>query len=212
MDTGNGGAGRIFCIGRNYAEHIKELQNAVPAKPIFFLKPWTSLVRPGEPIPFPKHGSQLHHEVEVVVRVGRDGRPDSAGAARAFVDGITLGLDLTLRDVQDEQKKKGLPWEVAKAFDGSAPLGTLRPCSPTLDLGNLTFGCAVNGQSRQQGNTNQMLLDIPGQLLALAQIWQLRAGDLLYTGTPSGVGPLRPGDTIEISSEQLGTFSWPVVG
>jgi len=206
------GAGRIFCIGRNYAEHIQELQNPVPVKPIFFLKPMSCIVPPGQDIPFPRHGSLLHHEVEVVVRIGRDGRPEGAEAARAFVDAITLGLDLTLRDLQDEQKKKGLPWEVAKAFDGAAPLGTLAPCSPSLDLGHLGFGCAVNGQVRQRGDTSQMLLDIPGQLLALARIWKLRKGDLLYTGTPAGVGPLRAGDTIEVSGEELGTFSWKVVG
>ncbi len=205
-------AGRIFCIGRNYAEHIQELQNPTPVKPLFFLKPMTCIVPPGEPIPFPRHGSNLHHEVEVVVRIGRDGKPDGAAAARACVDAITLGIDLTLRDVQDEQKKKGLPWEVAKAFDGSAPLGMLGPCSPTLDLGSLTFTCAVNGQVRQRGDTAQMLLDIPGQILALAQIWKLRRGDLIYTGTPAGVGPLQPGDTIEVSGEKLGTFSWKVVG
>lgn len=203
-------AGRIFCIGRNYAEHIQELQNPVPAKPLFFLKPMTCLVPPGEPIPFPGHGSVLHHEVEVVVRLGRDGRPADAAEARGFVDAITLGLDLTLRDVQDEQKKKGLPWEVAKAFDGSAPLGALAPCGPSLDLGHLTFTCAVNGQVRQRGDTSQMLLDIPGQLLALARVWKLRKGDLVYTGTPAGVGPLERGDTIEVSGELLGTFSWKV--
>jgi 2-keto-4-pentenoate hydratase/2-oxohepta-3-ene-1,7-dioic acid hydratase in catechol pathway len=209
MDQASGG--RIFCIGRNYAEHIQELQNPVPSKPLFFLKPMSCIVPAGEPIPFPGHGSVLHHEVEVVVRLGRDGRPASAAEARAFVDGITLGLDLTLRDVQDEQKKKGLPWEVAKAFDGSAPLGAFAPCDPSLDLGHLTFTGAVNGQVRQRGDTAQMLLDIPGQILALAKVWKLRRGDLLYTGTPAGVGPLQPGDTIEVSGERLGTFSWRVV-
>jgi len=205
------GGGRIFCIGRNYAEHIQELQNPVPARPLFFMKPASSIVPPGQPIPFPGHGAVLHHEVEVVVRLGRDGAPASAAEARTFVDAITLGLDLTLRDVQDEQKRKGLPWEVAKAFDGSAPLGALSPCGPSLDLGRLTFTCAVNGQVRQRGDTAQMLLDIPGQLLALSKIWRLRRGDLVYTGTPAGVGPLVPGDTIEVSGELLGTFSWKVV-
>lgn len=205
-------SGRIFCIGRNYAEHIQELRNPVPAKPLFFMKPASSIVPAGQPIPFPRHGAVLHHEAEVVVRLGRDGAPASAAEARTFVDAVTLGLDLTLRDVQDEQKKKGLPWEVAKAFDGSAPLGALSPCGPSLDLGRLTFTCAVNGQVRQRGDTAQMLLDIPGLLLALSGIWRLRRGDLVYTGTPAGVGPLAPGDTIEISGELLGTFAWKVDG
>jgi 2-keto-4-pentenoate hydratase/2-oxohepta-3-ene-1,7-dioic acid hydratase in catechol pathway len=202
---------RVFCIGRNYAEHVRELANVVPQKPVVFIKPATCLVAPGGKIHFPKHGSELHHEAEIVVKIGRQGRAGTEEEALTFVSAVTIGLDLTLRDVQSDLKKKGLPWEIAKAFEQSAPLGDFVPYDGSLDLNNISFGCKVNGTERQKGNSGEMIFSIPRLLVELSQIWVLRPGDLIYTGTPSGVGPLEIGDTIEIASDAIGSFSWSIV-
>jgi len=203
--------GRVFCIGRNYVEHIRELSNATPTKPLFFIKPASCLVKPGNKIHFPKHGSELHHEVEVVVQINRGGKVTTEEEARNAIGFITLGLDLTLRDVQDEQKKKGLPWEIAKAFDQSSPIGKFIPFDKSIDLSNISFACTVNGIEKQRGNTGHMMISIQKQLLELSKIWSLLPGDILYTGTPSGVGPLKIGDTIEIASDIIGSYSWSIV-
>jgi 2-keto-4-pentenoate hydratase/2-oxohepta-3-ene-1,7-dioic acid hydratase in catechol pathway len=202
---------RVFCIGRNYVEHAQELSNVIPSKPVIFIKPASCLVGPGEKIHFPKHGKELHHEVEIVVKVGREGRPGTEEEALSFISAITIGLDLTLRDVQEDLKKKGLPWEIAKAFEQSAPLGDFIPYDQSLDLSNISFGCNVNGIQRQRGNTGEMIFSIPRLLVELSKIWTLLPGDLIYTGTPSGVGPLKIGDIIEAESDQIGSFSWSII-
>ena len=211
MPMNNADTARIFCVGRNYIEHIRELSNATPSKPIFFMKPPTCLVPPGKNISFPKHGNELHHEVEVVVKIGREGKVRTAEDARSAISFMTVGLDLTLRDVQDGQKKKGLPWEIAKAFEQSAPIGYFIPLDRSLDLKNISFGCRVNGIEKQKGNTGNMIYSIETLLVELSTVWTLYPGDLIYTGTPSGVGPLRIGDTIEVESASIGTFSWRII-
>jgi len=211
MTNNNSNVARIFCIGRNYVEHVRELSNMVPTKPVVFIKPATCLVQPGEQIHFPKHGKELHHEVEIVVKVGKEGTVRTEEEAPSFISAITIGLDLTLRDVQEELKKKGLPWEIAKAFDQSAPLGDFIPYDQSLDLKNISFGCRVNGIERQRGNSGKMIFSIERLLLELSQIWLFYPGDLIYTGTPSGVGPLQIGDTIEIEGEKIGSFSWSII-
>jgi 2-keto-4-pentenoate hydratase/2-oxohepta-3-ene-1,7-dioic acid hydratase in catechol pathway len=211
MGNSNLQSGRVFCIGRNYVEHIRELSNATPTKPLFFIKPASCLVKPGEKIHFPKHGNELHHEVEVVVQISRGGKVKNEEEARNAIGFLTLGLDLTLRDVQDEQKKKGLPWEIAKAFDQSSPLGNFIPFDKSIDLNNISFSCKVNGIEKQRGNTEHMMISIQKQLMELSTIWSLLPGDLLYTGTPSGVGPLKIGDTIEITSDAIGSFAWSII-
>jgi 2-keto-4-pentenoate hydratase/2-oxohepta-3-ene-1,7-dioic acid hydratase in catechol pathway len=202
---------RVFCIGRNYAEHVQELSNAIPEKPVIFIKPATCLIGPGEKIHFPKHGKALHHEVEIVVKIGREGRVARDEEALSYVSGVTVGLDLTLRDVQNDLKKKGLPWEIAKAFDQSAPIGDFVPYDKSVDLNNISFGCKVNGIERQKGNSRDMIFSIPRLLVELSKIWVLHEGDLIFTGTPSGVGPLKIGDSIEIESNLTGAFSWSIV-
>jgi 2-keto-4-pentenoate hydratase/2-oxohepta-3-ene-1,7-dioic acid hydratase in catechol pathway len=201
---------RVFCIGRNYAGHIKELNSERLETPTMFSKPPTSLVPPGSDIGIPDHGKDLHHEAEVVVLIGKAGAPRDVEEAREFIRALSLGLDLTLRDVQKVQKAKGLPWEVAKSFDQSAPVGDFIPCDGTLDLGDIPFSCHVNGELRQQGNTGDMIFPIPEQVIQVSRIWKLLPGDLIYTGTPEGVGPLRPGDTISVESPLLGKFSWNI--
>ena len=202
---------RIFCIGRNYVEHVRELSNIVLTKPVVFIKPASCFVGPGKEIHFPKHGSELHHEVEIVVKVGREGRVSTEEEALSFISAVTVGLDLTLRDVQGELKKKGLPWEIAKAFEQSAPIGDFIPYDDSLDLKDIPFGCKVNGIERQRGNTGEMIFSIERLLVELSKVWVLRPGDLIYTGTPSGVGPLEIGDSIEVESELIGSFSWSIV-
>ncbi|HVP35920.1 MAG TPA: fumarylacetoacetate hydrolase family protein [Terriglobales bacterium] len=205
------GCSRIFCIGRNYAEHVQELSNTIPEKPVIFIKPATCLVKPGEEIHFPKHGKELHHEVEIVIRIGSEGRIERVDDALSYIAGITVGLDLTLRDVQNDLKKKGLPWEIAKAFEQSAPIGDFIRYDKSINLDNIPFGCKVNGIERQKGNSRDMIFSIPKLLVEVCKVWLLRPGDLIYTGTPSGVGSLKIGDSIEIESDLIGPFSWNIV-
>ena len=205
------GAGRIFCIGRNYVQHVRELGNPLPRTPVVFMKPPSSLVRPGEPIHFPRHGRELHHEAELVVRIVRTGRVTTPRQTPDFVGAVTLGLDLTLRDVQQDLKRQGLPWEAAKAFEQSAPIGTFTPCDASVDLRDIAFRCTVNGEHRQAGNTRDMIFPVDQLLVELSRIWTLRAGDLIYTGTPEGVGPLRVGDSVELASDLTGAFRWTLV-
>lgn len=200
---------RVFCIGQNYIEHIKELGNPMPDKPVVFMRPPSCLVAPGESIHFPGHGKLLHYEVEVVVRIGKKGRNIPEAEALSYIDAVTLGADLTLRDLQKQAKQKGLPWEEAKSFEQSAPLGEFLAFDATqIDLKNLDFKCKINGNIRQNGNTNDMLFSIEKLISDLSNIWHLQPGDMIYTGTPSGVGALVIGDVIEVENDQIGTFRW----
>jgi 2-keto-4-pentenoate hydratase/2-oxohepta-3-ene-1,7-dioic acid hydratase in catechol pathway len=201
---------RVFCIGRNYRAHVAELNNTVPESPVVFIKPTTSLIPKNSIITMPSHGNDLHYETELVVLIGQEGRPENPEDTHRFVEGLSLGLDLTLRDVQSGLKKKGLPWEKAKGFDGSAPLGTFVSYKPGIDLGNISFTCEINGEERQQGNTGNMIFSIPTLLMELSRIWVLKPGDLVFTGTPEGVGSLHSGDTITVNSELVGPFTWTV--
>lgn len=203
---------RIFCIGQNYIEHIKELGNPMPDKPVVFIRPSSCLVAPGEAIHFPKHGKLLHYEVEVVVRIGKQGRNIPEAEALSYIDAITLGADLTLRDLQKKAKEQGLPWEEAKSFEQSAPLGEfLSYDASRIDLKSLSFKCSINGEVRQDGNTNDMVFSFERLVSDLSNIWYLQPGDMIYTGTPSGVGALAIGDVIEVENDQIGVFSWTMV-
>jgi acylpyruvate hydrolase len=202
---------RVFCIGLNYTEHIRELSNMASAAPVIFMKPATCVIGPNEKIHFPKHGKDFHHEVEIVVKVGQEGKPRTEEEALSFVDSITVGLDLTLRDVQKDVRKNGMPWEISKSFDQSAPVGDFVPYGKSLDLNNISFGCTVNGVERQKGNTNSMIYSVPKLLMELSRIWKLYPGDILFTGTPAGVGPLKIGDTIEVEADKIGAFSWSII-
>ena len=203
---------RIFCIGQNYIAHIRELSNPMPEKPVVFIRPLSCLVAPGEEIHFPKHGSLLHYEVEVVVRIGKQGQNIKQQEALSYIDAVTLGVDLTLRDLQKAAKQEGLPWEQAKSFEQSAPLGEFLPYDPeSINLKDLNFICKINGEVRQDGNTKDMLFSFERLLADLSKIWILRPGDMIYTGTPSGVGPLKIGDSIEVENDQIGSFAWTII-
>ncbi len=211
MENRNPDVPRIFCIGRNYLAHASELGNTVPNEPVVFLKPPGCLVPPGGTIPFPSHGKQLHHEVEVVLRIGGTCSDVKTAQAASFIDGVGLGLDLTLRDVQDSLKKQGLPWEKAKAFEKSAPLGPIVEIEKIPDINALSFTCKVNGEIRQQGSTRNMIFS-PARIVSyLSGIWKLLAGDLIYTGTPEGVSQLLVGDTITVEADWAGSHSWRIV-
>lgn len=201
---------RIFCIGKNYAEHVAELAHlghAPDGDCVVFMKPASSIVPAGEPIPLPRGRGSVHHEAELVVQLTGGGRDIPLDDALNWVGGITLGLDLTLRELQTELKRAGKPWELAKAFDGSAPLGDFKPYLEQ-DLQDLEFSCHVNGALRQQGRTRDMLFPVARQIHILSQTWALEPGDILYTGTPAGVGPLQPRDRIVLESPALGRWEW----
>ncbi|MGE5625012.1 MAG: fumarylacetoacetate hydrolase family protein [Bacillota bacterium] len=199
---------RIFCIGRNYAEHAREMGNALPPEPVVFMKPVTSLVLEGAPLKLPHGRGSVHHEMELVLALGREAEEVEPGAALSLLAGVTLGLDLTLRDEQARLKQAGAPWELAKAFDGSAAVGTFAAAPFAFDPQALEMRCAVNGDLRQRGNTRDMLFPIPAILAFLSRRWRLLPGDLVFTGTPSGVGPLKSGDRVEIEAEHIGRFEW----
>lgn len=201
---------RIFCIGRNYAAHIEELGNAPDSACVVFMKPVSAVVRPGEPIRLPRGRGEVHHEAELVVSLTGGGSDIPVESAYEWIAGLTLGLDLTLRDLQTQLKNKGQPWELAKAFDGAAPLGEFRPYLDQ-DLQALNFECRVNGQLRQSGDTSLMLYPVLRLISILSQTWALQPGDVVYTGTPAGVGPLVPGDTVELQGARIGQWRWDCI-
>lgn len=195
--------GKILAVGRNYAEHIAEMGNAPSTPPVLFLKPPSALVHDGGVVKLPQGMGQVHHEVELVVVIGRQGRAIREEHAFEFVLGYAVGLDLTLRDLQNEAKKKGEPWDLAKGFDGSAPVSSVVPRDRAGDVGALALSLDLNGVRKQAGSTAQMLHGVPA-LVAYASRWiTLERGDLLFTGTPSGVGPLAAGDRIQAKLADL---------
>lgn len=188
--------GKILCVGRNYAEHAKEMASPVPKIPVIFLKPATAVISDGEQILFPAISQELHHEVELVVAIGRAGRHIQASEALAHVAGYAVGFDMTLRDLQSEAKKKGLPWSVAKGFDTSAPVSRIVPAARIADPHALMISCRVNGALRQRSSTAQMIFSIPRVIEYVSSVFTLEEGDLLYTGTPEGVGAVGVGDEL----------------
>lgn len=202
---------RIFCIGRNYAKHIEELGHQDAAKCVVFMKPASCLVPPDRPLALPRGQGAVHHEAELVVMIGQGGRNISRREALEHIGGLTLGLDLTLRDLQNKLKSEGSPWERCKAFDGAAPIAELQAYDDKLDLAKLEFTCSVNGELRQRGNTKDMLYPVAQLIEILSQTWALQPGDLVFTGTPEGVGPLVAGDHVELASSALNvTATWSI--
>ena len=186
---------RIFCIGRNYADHAKEMGAVVDrGNPVFFCKPADAVVADGTAIPYPRATSELHHEVEMVVALGAGGTNIQADDALSHVFGYGVGLDLTRRDLQAAAKAKGLPWDVAKGFDDSAPVSAIHVVSETGHPQHAALTLEINGQIRQQTDIAQMLWQVPEIIAALSQLFELKPGDLIFTGTPAGVGPLVRGD------------------
>lgn len=188
---------RIFCIGRNYVEHIQELNNERPDDPVIFTKPDTALIRNNAPFYYPDFSKDVHHEVELVLKIGKEGKNIEEKFAPKYYDSIGIGIDFTARDLQQKLKTKGLPWDLAKGFNGSAPLSDkFIPVSEFNDLANINFKLEVNGALKQEGNTSLMLFPLPYIVSFLSKFFTLKTGDLIFTGTPKGVGPVVPGDKL----------------
>ena len=188
---------KIICIGRNYINHAKELDNPVPATPVIFMKPSTALLIKNRPLYYPEFTRELHYEAEIVVKINKNGRHVQPGFASTYYDQFTVGIDFTARDVQRELKAKGLPWERAKAWDFSAAIGEFIPVSAVNDIQKLPFYLHKNGEVVQSGNTADMIFTIDHLIVEISKYFKLQTGDLLFTGTPAGVGPAQVGDRLE---------------
>ncbi|WP_057938166.1 fumarylacetoacetate hydrolase family protein [Algoriphagus resistens] len=199
---------KIICIGRNYAAHIEELKNETPGNPVVFLKPDTALLKDGAPFFYPDFSQNIHHEAELVLKISKQGKYIQKQFAHRYFDEIGIGIDFTARDLQDQCKAKGLPWEIAKGFNGAAPIGKFKSVEDFEDQKNIDFHLTINGETRQKGNTSLMLFDFGDIIAYVSQFFMLKTGDLIYTGTPAGVGPVQIGDKLEgfIGTEKLLDF------
>ena len=187
---------KIFCIGRNYLEHAKELNNAVPTKPLIFMKPPTALLLENKPFYYPEFTKNLHYEIEVVLKISKNGKAIQPEFAHRYYDKIGLGIDFTARDVQDELKAKGQPWEIAKGFDNSAVLSDFVDLKD-FDKTNISFQLHKNGEIVQKGTTKDLIFSFDTVVSYISQFFTLQQGDLIYTGTPEGVGAVKIGDKLE---------------
>ncbi len=187
---------KIICIGRNYKDHIDELDNEMPREPVVFLKPGSAVLPAKHPFYLPAFSREIHFETEIIVKINRSGKYISPRFAHKYFDEIGLGIDFTARDLQNELKEKGLPWEKAKAFDGSAIIGKFVP-KDLFDIRNLNFHLNINGRTVQRGNTSLMLWDVGDIISYVSRFFTLKLGDIIFTGTPAGTGKVNPGDTLE---------------
>lgn len=194
---------KIICIGRNYAAHVEELKNEMPESPVLFMKPQNALLTDGKPFYYPDFSKDIHYECEIVLRVCKNGKYISEKFASKYVDAMTLGIDFTARDLQDYQKQKGLPWEIAKAFDHSAVVGEFQ----TVKVGDIHFQFLKNGEVVQRGNSSLMLHSFNKIIAYASQFFSLNIGDLIFTGTPKGVGPIQIGDCYEGMLEEKKVLS-----
>jgi len=201
---------KIICIGRNYVAHARELNNEVPDKPVFFMKPDSALVTANRPFFYPEFSSDVHHELEVVIRINRLGRSIEERYADRYYSELALGVDFTARDLQAEQKKKGLPWEIAKGFDYSAPVSEFFPVKKYGDIHKLSFRLDLNGKTVQDGNTSLMIFSFEKIIAYVSRFMTLKTGDLIFTGTPAGVGPVAINDRLEAYLEGDKLMDFPV--
>ena len=192
---------KIICIGRNYAAHAKELKNEVPTAPVFFMKPDTALLKDNAPFYIPTFSNEIHYEVELVIKISKNGKTILPQFAHKYYDQITVGIDFTARDLQEQCKEKGLPWEKAKAFDHSAVIGRFTSLSDLPKKNEVSFSLSLNKNEVQQGVSNQMLFSIDQIIAYVSGFITLKTGDLIYTGTPAGVGPVKIGDRLEAKIE-----------
>ena len=203
---------RVFCVGRNYADHVRELGGDPKQQPpIFFTKPADALLSAGAPMPYPPQTSDLHFEVELVVALGGGGRDIAVADAPALVWGYAVGIDMTRRDLQAAAKAAGQPWDMAKAFDHSAPIGDIVPVGVCGHPAGGAITLAVNAQIRQQGDLSEMIWTVPEIIAGLSGFVTLAPGDLIFTGTPAGVGPTRPGDVLRGEVDGVGFVETPIV-
>lgn len=196
---------KILAIGRNYADHAKELNNPVPSEPVIFLMPETALIRNNKPFFYPDFSNDIHYEVELVLKINKLGKNIAEKFAHRYYDEIGIGIDFTARDVQADLKKRGLPWEKAKSFDGAAPLGEFISKNEIDDVTNINFSLNKNDETVQQGNSKDMISSFDAIIAYVSKYFTLKIGDLIFTGTPAGVGPVKIGDTLlaKIENKEL---------
>jgi len=187
---------KIICVGRNYADHAKELNNDVPKEPVFFMKPKNALMLPGKPMYYPEFTNDLHYECELVVRICKNGKYVGEKFAHKYYDAYTIGIDFTARDLQREQQQKGLPWEIAKAFDQSALTGEWLPIDESVNIQDISFSLLKNGETVQSGNSSNMIFSVNKIIAYVSKFITMNIGDLIFTGTPAGVGPVLPDDEL----------------
>ncbi|MCL4113983.1 UNVERIFIED_CONTAM: hypothetical protein GTU68_004986, partial [Idotea baltica] len=199
---------KIFCIGRNYADHAKELGNNVPTKPLVFSKFQTSLLKNDFPFFYPNHSKCIQHELELVIRICKNGKGVQEKFAHKYYDAIALGIDLTARDVQSQLKEKGHPWEIAKGFDHSAPISEFVPFSSLKNKKNINFSLEINGELKQEGFSKHMIFSFDNLISYLSQYFLLQMGDMIFTGTPAGVGEIKIGDELvaKLEGKQMMCF------
>ena len=202
---------RVYCVGRNYAEHVVEMGNDTRDPPFFFAKPADAVVVGGAAIPYPPKTEDFHHEIELVVAIGKDGSDIAQADALDHVYGYAAGLDMTRRDLQAVAKKAGRPWEMAKSFDASAPIGTIEPASAIGHPGKGAISLSVNGQVRQTGDLGDQIWSVSETIAYLSQFVTLKAGDLIMTGTPAGVGAVAKGDVLEGKIEGVGAVKTKII-
>lgn len=197
----------IFCIGRNYIEHARELNNPIPKSPVVFIKPVTTIIYSGYTINLPIQSNDVHYETEVLVAIGKEGKNIPPEEALDYVEGYGIGIDVTARDIQSEAKAKSLPWAIAKGFDTFAPVSNFIPASKIKNPRDISFSMSMNGELKQQGNTSDMIFPINMLISRLSDFFTLNPGDVIFTGTPSGVGRLNPGDELHaVLGDELTTL------
>ncbi len=201
---------KIICIGRNYVAHAKELNNDVPTTPVFFMKPDSALVISNRPFFYPDFSNDVHYELELVIRIDRLGRSIEEKYAHKYFSEIGLGVDFTARDLQAKQKEKGLPWEIAKGFDYSAPISEFFPVKKYEDIHKLSFNLDINGKTVQDGNSSLMIFSYEKIISYVSRFMTLKTGDLIFTGTPAGVGPVAINDRLEAYLEGEKIMDFPV--
>lgn len=199
---------KIIAIGRNYINHAKELNNPIPKEPIFFLMPDSAFLRNNKPFFYPDFSNNIHYEVEIVVKISRLGKNVASKFAHRYYKEIGIGIDFTARDLQQKCKEKGLPWEMSKSFDGAAPVSDFIPLDKLGDINNINFRLEINGEIVQKGNTSEMIFKVDDLIEYVSQFMTIKIGDYMFTGTPSGVGPVKVGDrlTAYIEDEKLLDF------
>ena len=188
---------KIICVGRNYAEHAKELSNDIPKEPVIFIKPKAALLMPEKPLYYPEFTDDLQYECELVVKICKNGKHIQEKFANKYYDQLTLGIDFTARDLQNTLKSKGLPWEIAKGFDGSAAVGTFSPITAETNMRNISFQLKKNDETVQDGNSRDMIFSLDRVIAYVSKFFTINIGDMIFTGTPAGVGPVNPGDKLE---------------
>lgn len=188
---------KILAIGRNYVEHIEELQNERPTEPVVFMMPDTAILKNNEPFYYPDFTNDIHHEVEILIKISKEGKFIEEKFAHRYYEEIGIGIDFTARDLQQKAKEKGLPWTIAKGFNGSAPISYFVPKSNYPSLQDLNFSLNVDGVLKQKGNTKMMLFSFDFIITYLSRFFTLKKGDIIFTGTPKGVGPVKPGNKLE---------------